>query len=427
MKVKLPAFEIWQKDVFDYYLLNQKGKWIVTKSQRQVGKSIFAQLLLVYASLSKGNSVSLSISPIISQARKMYQNIESLAKSVIKKANGSTLEITFINGSQILFRSAEQEDSVRGNTVKGSGIAIVDEAAYIKDDFFYSILVPTCNVFKSPIFIFSTPKQKSGFFFDLFTQGLAPNEKVKSFDWTTYDTSKYLDDETKEIYRKQMPKLSFQSEILGQFIDGQGTVFTEFNKCICNTELDYSLPITIGIDWGTGSGEDYTVLTLAQIQMKKIVIPEQIAFNDKKPADQIRYILKIIKSIVEKGCKEINIIVEKNSIGAVYHSNLIEEIDEFEQNYNAVVDWRDEIVINCGTFLTTNKSKKDLIETLITLFEQDKIYIPDIEELKVQLSLFEAKVNKETGFVTYACFAPGSHDDRVLSLLFAISQLKNEV
>ena len=243
MRVKLPAFEIWQKDVFDYYLLNKKGKWIVTKSQRQVGKSIFAQLLLVYASLSKGGSVSLSISPIISQARKMYQNIESLAKSVIKKANGSTLEITFINGSQILFRSAEQEDSVRGNTVKGSGIAIVDEAAYIKDDFFYSILVPTTNVFKSPIFIFSTPKQKSGFFFDLFTQGLAPNEKVKSFDWTTYDTSKYLDEETKEIYRKQMPKLSFQSEILGQFIDGQGTVFTEFNKGICNTELDYSLHI----------------------------------------------------------------------------------------------------------------------------------------------------------------------------------------
>ena len=53
--------------------------------------------------------------------------------------------------------------------------------------------------------------------------------------------------------------------------------------------------------------------------------------------------------------------------------------------------------------------------------------LPNIEELKVQLSLFEAKVNKDTGFVTYACFAPGSHDDRVLSLLFAISQLKNEL
>lgn len=427
MTVTLPKQEIWQKDVFNYYMEHTNNKWIVTKAQRQIGKSIFAQILLVYASLKVGGSVSLCISPVISQSRKMYENICNLAESVIRKSNGTVLEITFINGSKILFRSAEQEDSVRGNTVKGSGIAVVDEAAYIKDSFFYSILVPTTNVFKANIFIFSTPRIKQGFFFNLYQQGLTDDDKVKSFDWTSYDTSKYLDEATKEIYRKQMPKIAFISEILGEFVDGQGTVFTDFKKCIQKCELDYSLPVTIGIDWGTGSGNDDTVLTFGQKQAGKAVITHQIAFNDKTPSDQIRYIVKIVDNLVKLGCKEINIIVERNSIGAIYQSRLIEELDEYENQHNITSDFRNEIEINCSSFLTTNKSKKEIIEILITMFENEVVIIPDDPDLISQLSMFEAKVNKETGFVTYACFVPGSHDDRVLSLLFAINNLKNEL
>ena len=90
-----------------------------------------------------------------------------------------------------------------------------------------------------------------------------------------------------------MPKLAFQSEFLGQFIDAEGTVFSDFKECIQETTANKELPIYIGIDWGSGTGNDYTVLTVGQYD-NKINVIEQIAFNDKTSNDTIEYIAEIV-------------------------------------------------------------------------------------------------------------------------------------
>mgnify|MGYP006398723259 FL=1 len=113
---------------------------------------------MVYVSLLQGGSFSLFVSPVILQARKVFQDTVKIASRLIKSANASVLEIEFINGSVIKFGSAQQADSLRGFTVKGSGLLVIDEALAISDDVFYQILVPTTNVFHSDIFIISTPK-----------------------------------------------------------------------------------------------------------------------------------------------------------------------------------------------------------------------------------------------------------------------------
>ena len=141
----LPKMNLWQQDLYNFYLKNPKGKWCVCLSPRQIGKSIFAQILLIDSALRKNDSVSICISPVLSQSRKMFKDVGKIAKPLLKSSNASILEIEFINGSTILFKSAEQGDTIRGNTVKGSGIMVVDEAAYIKDDLFYSIAVATTN------------------------------------------------------------------------------------------------------------------------------------------------------------------------------------------------------------------------------------------------------------------------------------------
>lgn len=87
---------------------------------------------------------------------------------------------------------------------------MIDEAAFCQDDVFYQILVPTTNVFKSDIFIVSTPKFKQGFFYNLWMKGQdEENSKIICVDWNNYDTSKYLPPETLELYRQEMPKLAF--------------------------------------------------------------------------------------------------------------------------------------------------------------------------------------------------------------------------
>lgn len=417
-QVKFPIREIWQDDVLRFYIDNPNGKWAVIKSVRQVGKSTLAQLLLVYASCKVDNSVSISVSPVLTQSRKMFNEITTVFNPIIKKSNGTLLEIEFVNGSVIKFKSAEQGDSIRGETVKRSGILVVDEAAYQSDSFFYSILVPTTNVYNSDIFIFSTPRFKQGFFFDLYFQGLDDSKnKLKSFDWTKYDTSKYLDSNTLDIYRKQLPKTAFQSEYLGEFISGDGQVFTDFKRCVQKSNMNVSEPVFIGIDWSTGQGgnTDDTAISVGQIIDGKLRVIDLISYNDKRTQDNISFIINLISDLVNKGCKDITIVVEHNSIGQIYYDLLFEAIDKYETQHNDI-DWRNQIEINLRQFTTTNQSKKRIIEQLVNLFEQDLITIPNNEKLINQLSLFEAKVDANNT-VKYAG-AINSHDDCVMSLAF---------
>lgn len=415
----MPKLNLWQKDLVDTYLKYPIGKWFIIKSPRQVGKSCSLEYLLVYASLSEKNSVSISISPTIGQARKLYNDIVLFGSKLIAKSNGSLLYIEFVNGSQIHFKSAEQGDSVRGFTTKRKGILVVDEAAFIDKDWFYSVVVPITNVYNSDIFLFSTPKYKQGLFYELFTK---ENEHILTFDWTTYDLSKYLTPELLELYREQLPKAAFQSEYLAEFIDGDGAVFTDFKKCIGSVEFDRLLPLHISVDWGTGTGSDDTAISLGQYNGEKMVIGRQLYFNDKKTNETAEYILDLIKMYVRRGFQEINIVVEHNSIGQVYFDILKDKIDEYETNYNdSQEDFRKEIEINISQFTTTNKSKKKIIEKLTMLFENNNVVIPNDSKLLTQLSMFEATINNN-GTVVYKG-ANNSHDDLVMSLCFLVDSL----
>lgn len=428
MTVCFPPLEPWQQEVVDIYKEDmqnaERGKWYVTRSVRQCGKSILAQILLIYSSLLEGNSVSLCISPTISQARKMFQDILKMAERLIKRSNGSTMEITFINDSRVLFKSAQQSENVRGFTVRKSGICIIDEAAYIPDDFIYSIIVPTTNVFSAPIFFFSTPRYRRGAFYDLYIQGFGSNPKIKSFDWTQYDLSKYLSAETLEIYRKQLPKSAFKAEYLGEFIDGDSSVFGEFKGCMGESDLNMSQPIYLSIDWSAGTQNDYTVLAFEQIQGDKIVVPNLIRFNDRTSSDTISIIGEEVGKLIEKGARDVQIIVERNGIGAVFLSSLVDKIDQMEEEFKRI-HWLDDINLNLQSFITTNKTKERGIKKLCKLIEDKKIVLPNNQELAVELGAFEVKVNNN-GVPTYNAMS-GYNDDCICSIMFAADTLYNEL
>lgn len=404
-KIKLFPLEPWQKDLFDLYSTHPRNKWFVIKAKRQVGKSICLEGLLIAASLKKPGSFSLFVSPVMQQARKVYNDVNRIAYSIIRSANGSNLELTFINGSVVKFGSAQQADSLRGFTVKNSGLLVVDEAAFCSDDVFYQILVPTTNVFKSDIFIVSTPKFKRGFFYNLWIKGLEEGGKVISVDWNNYDTSKFLPSETLELYRQEMPRLAFQSEFLAEFIDGEGSVFTDFKRCFGNYTLQTTLDTVIGVDWGTGTGNDNTVLTVGQLKDGKIGISEQVVFNDKNAKETISEIVKLCNRLKDRGIHNIEVVVEKNSIGNVYGQLLIDALPES---------------IQFTYFNTSNRSKDRIVKQLITCFENDRIVLPNDQKLSTELALYQCTISS-TGQPVYN--APsGQHDDRVMSLCFTVDR-----
>ena len=389
-KIVLPHLENWQKDVYDA-MDKSKGtrKRFVVVARRQCGKSVLAIIELIKFSLEfVGTSVL--VEPTRAQSlRVMKQLCKYLDGSgVIQSINQSTLILTFVNGSEILFKSAEQRDSLRGFTV--TNLLVIDEAAFIQDDIF-QILYPTTDANAAPILIISTPLFCSGEFYKQFT---TKNEIIKTFDWSKYDTSKYLPKETLEMYRQQLTAMKFQTEYEGKFVTEGGFVFQNISNCFGETKDE---PVFGGIDWGSGTNGDSTVLTL---MTKDCKVTDIIAFNNLSPNEQVEKLASIINKL--PSLKTIQ--VELNSIGNVFYDML-----------------RRKVKTRIEGFTTTNESKRKIIEQLVSAFNQAQITIPNNAELVNQLQHYA--MEKTSKGYTYNGIT-GYHDDYVISLALAYDKSK---
>ena len=89
-------------------ILQGKAKHNVVASGRQVGKSLILLNLLIKFSLENNDSVSMSVSPVFIQAKKLYTDlIKALGEGsvLIKSQNSQELVINFRNGSTVHFKS----------------------------------------------------------------------------------------------------------------------------------------------------------------------------------------------------------------------------------------------------------------------------------------------------------------------------------
>ena len=398
---------LWQRAVhqgIDKYGKNS-GHIHCVKAKRQIGKSFIIINELLRFAINYEYTTSCCLSPTLNQARKIYKEILKVSQDlpIIKKKNDSLLEIEFINDSVIVFKSAEQRESLRGYTF--TGILCIDEAAYIQDDI-YSIIKPTTDVHQCPILIVSTPKFRMGFFFDLFQMGYLDKykDKITSYDLCKFDTSALLPIEALEMYKQMLPKNQYTTEYLGEFLDTESVVFGDFKQCISNNITDYK-ELYIGIDWGSGIGSDDTVITALNEHNEQVFL---LAFNNKSTLQQIDYIAQYIEDF---GDKVKHILAECNGLGKPLCDNLKAKVNK---------------KIPFTEWSTTNSNKIEMINKLQVAFEQKKIKILDNERQTAELSMYEAKVNSK-GTVTYN--APvGGNDDMVMALLFSLKskEMKNK-
>jgi hypothetical protein len=186
----------------------------------------------------------------------MYDELKDIVLQTVayKKHNDVHLKLEFTNGSSINFKSAAQREGLRGYTC--NGVLVIDEAAYISDEIFASILAWT-NVHQPPIIICSTPAFKKGFFYDYFTNN---DKKTLKYDWNKFDTSSLLPADRLEMYRKTLPPQVFKTDYLGEFLDLEGSVFGKFDSIIGKEVNEGN--IYMGIDWGSGNGKDYTAISV---------------------------------------------------------------------------------------------------------------------------------------------------------------------
>lgn len=388
-----------QKEIIDA-CGNPEIKYVVGCFGRQAGKSFTAMNLLLKWMLEDNDSIGMWVSPVYQQAKKVFNELNEIIGGVglTKVVNRSELTITFINGSVLYFRSGEREDSLRGYTLD---YLVIDEAAFIKDDVWNTVLRPTVLVRGKKVLFISTPKGKN-WFYNLAMRGYNEDfPQYRTFHATSFDTPYITADELEEA-KQSLPEAIYRQEILAEFVDDGGEVFTGLK--IYSDLTSYSHPVPneryyAGVDFGRQN--DYTVLVILNSRGEVVDF-----YRERQKSWEV--IISELLVLLRRWRPQLY--AEVNSIGDVLYERLKKE-------YPAI-----------QPFITSSDSKQNMVEDLIMALNESKLRLPSPElnpELYREMSVFTYSYSVRSRRITYG--APASfHDDCVIALCLAYQSFKKK-
>ena len=188
------------------------------------------------------------------QARKLMEDLYEVIKDsgLVETTNFSNHEIKLKTGSKIYFRSSEREDGLRGYTFD---YLFIDEAAYQTEDAWKRAIQPTALVHGKKCVIFSTPRGRE-WFYQMYMLGQDPDYPLHASVRMNQGDNPYINQEEILAAKKVLPEAIYRAEYQGEFLEGESSVFQNFN---INTFDKYPQPkgkVYIGVDLGQS---DYTV------------------------------------------------------------------------------------------------------------------------------------------------------------------------
>lgn len=297
-----------------------------------------------------------------------------------------------VNGSRISFRSADREDSLRG---EGLNLLIIDEAAMVPNRAWQNELRPTLSDTLGDMVAISTPKGRN-WFREWFERGQTPDHAdVASWQSPTYENPHVSDDEI-DAARQGQPERVFRQEYLAEFIDESGGVFSQLDDRLFSPAFDLSTtegaqPYAHG--WDLARHEDY--LAGLVIDAEGRVVHFHRSQGDSWPQ---------IQQIIEQAAAEYPGLV---AVDASRDNKVVADLAE-SIGHNRVEPVK-----------FSPKRKRELIEDLTATIEAGELTAPEIPQLRHELSIFEYEVTP-SGSVRY--HAPeGFHDDTVDALAMAAS------
>jgi len=359
------------KDPYKYYVIN---------IGRQFGKSLLATNQLLYWILSNKCECAW-VSPVYNQANKVYEQIVSAFANtdIITKKDSQKLKIVFCNGSMLQFFSAERYDNIRGFTFD---YLVCDEFAFMDEKAWTEVLRATVLVKGKKVLLISTPKGKNHFYKLHQLDGI--NEQYKSFTMTSYDNPMINPSEIDDA-KLTLPEMIFRQEYLAEFIDGSAMLFN--NRQLTDNK-SYGKGFA-GID--LGRADDYSVLSIFNEKGEQFYI-ERWRHSDWST---------IVKNIAN-GLRTNNVqtaLVEVNSIGDVIFEMLQKECSSY---------------CTIEPFVTTNQSKKEIVESLIVANQNKEVKFLNVDWLDKELEMFTYEYNPKSRVIKYSA-TTGFHDDGVMA------------
>ena len=397
MQVTLFKPHIKQKEIIDSFV-DTNHKYGIVATGRQFGKSLLGQNLLLYWLLANPNQKAGWIAPIYGQCRKVFKELANAAHGVILEKNKAELTITFINGSTLIFLSADRPDSIRGYSFN---YIVIDEAAFIKEQALTEAILPTMTAIGKKALVISTPKGKT-WFYNWWLKGQDENKDFISFTGLSTDNP-YTDKEFIAQQQLSLPKDIYEQEYNAKFSDAGSEVFRGLdNVCVLNNFVNENKNerCYVGID--VGLSNDYSAISI-------ISESGRIQFMERRNAEDIQQIAEKFIQI----CNRYNVAagyVECNGIG------------------QGLFDLMKHRVRKLQAFYTTQDNKTTMVRSLIQSIEDMSVELPSKEfypNLYKEMSLYTYKMSNN-GKLSFGHIS-GEHDDEVDSLMmsnYARSQLR---
>lgn len=367
---------------------NDPHKYYILNIGRQFGKSLLGENQALKWGLEDAGCKIGWVSPIYRQANKVFNDIDKAIYDtpICKYRNKQDLVFTLTPGSTIQFFSAERYDNIRGETFD---YLICDEFAFMDEQAWTEVLRATVLVRGKKVLLMSTPRGRNHFYNLHNLESVNP--QYKSFTMTSYDNPIINPSEIDDA-KRTLPDHVFRQEYLAEFIDGGTSPFILWDEKIGNREGR----LYAGID--LGRADDYTVLTIVNEK-------GDMVFCDRWRQDSWT-------NIVANVCKVLNeykpqTYIEVNSIGDAIYEQITKSYDKQK----------------CHPFVTTSKSKQDVIEQLIVVNQNKEATIIGLDWLKKEYEVFTYQYNPKTKNVIYTA-PPGFHDDGVISHALAIESMK---
>ena len=304
--------------------------------------------------------------------------------------NGPQRKAIFLKkGGFIEAKSADNPATLIG---EGLHKIIIDEAAMVEKKAWTMGLRPTLADFEGTAIFISSPKAKN-WFFDLYQRGQKKEKGWASWQFNSFDNLHIKKGELDEI-AKDLSKLEYEQEIMGKFIEGEGTVFRNIRGHAIGQEHEPQEGNTYYMGIDLGGRFDNTAIVIINEQTMNIDHVEMLEDYDwPVQKDRLRELFDLYYSPITT--------MDATALGGL----------------NAVQELEDEGMV-IEPFKFSRWSKPSLVGKLIRFYEQGLITYPPDESLLAELEVFSFAIS-ETGQRKYK--APnGKHDDIIMAFALAL-------
>lgn len=353
------------------------------------------------------------IAPTLDQSRIIFNEISyhfqngPLAALVVGKVNEYPFpRIRLANGSEIHGRGANSPQFLRG---KKCHLAIVDEAAFCKDETLTNVIEPMFTVTgqsaDAAMILISTPFGL-GTFYDFVKSAQDEDDTTSIYHHYPSESNPHADVKFLKRVRERYGEdsLTWRTEYLAEFVDDDMAVFparqikAAYERYPYRSDDNYLFPYAPQSNHRYVSGvdlanvRDYFVQTILDVSDPALVPLVNMVRTQKRGYTYYKQVIREQRAAYNS-CE---VLVDATSLG----ESVVEDLAD----------------ISAEGYKFSQQSKYEIVSELSRMFQEGRICIPYDRDIISELNNFAYEITKSKGLKMQAS---KGHDDIVMSLALA--------